>query len=169
MKKVSILLVALMVSMMAFGAVASADTVLGQAIYPAHGSRAFCVATVAMDGDTITAAMIEEFQFVNPETFTTVPNAENFTNADGNVLGSKRLNDEAYSANMEANGGATQTLGTSYKAIEAFCVGKTVAELEAAIEGKTAEEVLEQDVVSSSTLTDTLGYLQAIIEAAKSI
>lgn len=167
MKKVSILLVVLMVSLMAMSAVAMADTVLGQALYAAHGTRAFCVATVAMDGDVITAVYLDEYQFVNPETFEGVPNAESFTNADGNVLASKRLNDAAYSASMEANGGATQTLAASYEAIEAFCVGKTIAELEAATDGVAAEDML--DVVTSSTLADTLGYLLSIIEAAKSI
>ena len=44
-------------------------------------------------------------------------------------------------------------------------VGKTIAELEAAIDGKTAEETV--DVVSGCTLVDTLGYLQGIIAAAK--
>ncbi|MDL2319183.1 hypothetical protein LJC74_08970 [Eubacteriales bacterium OttesenSCG-928-A19] len=164
MKKISLLLAILMVAVMALGATAVAETKLGQAMFPAHGSRAFCIATVAMDGDVITAALIEEFQFLG-EGFEGVPNAENFTNEDGNVLGSKRLNDEAYSANMAANGGATQNLVTSYNAIEAFVTGKTVAELEELIDGKTAEEVV--DAVSSSTLTDTLGYIETIILAAK--
>lgn len=166
MKKISLVLAIIMVSMMAMGAVALADTKLGQALYAAHGDKAFCVATVAMDGDVITAVLIEEFQYLSPETFETVPNPETFTAENGNVLASKRNNDEAYSANM-ANAGSTQSLVTSYEAIEAFVVGKTVAELEAAIEGKTAEETV--DAVSSSTLVDTLGYIEAIIAAAKSI
>ena len=53
----------------------------------------------------------------------------------------------------------------SYKAIEAFVTGKTIAELEAAIEGKTKEEMV--DAVSSSTLVDTLGYVQGLLAAAK--
>lgn len=163
-KKVSLFLAVTMLLMLAVGATAVAETKMGQAQYAAHGTRAFCVATVAMDGDVITGAIIDEFQFVSPESFTGVPNAETFTNADGNVLASKRLNDEAYSANMASNAGATQSLVTSYKAIEEFVVGKTVAELQAAIEGKDAAEFA--DVVSSSTLVDTFGYIQAIIEAA---
>lgn len=165
MKKFSLILAIMMVSMMALGAVAVAEPVLGQALFAAHGTRAFAITTVAMEGDTIAAALIEEFQFVSPETFEGVPNAENFTNADGNVLGAKRVNNEAYSANMTERGGATQTLLASYEAIEAFCVGKTVAELEEIVNGKTAEEVV--DAVSSSTLVDTLGYINSVIEAAK--
>ena len=45
------------------------------------------------------------------------------------------------------------------------CTGKTIAELEAAIEGKTKEEMV--DAVSSSTLVDTLGYVQGLLAAAK--
>lgn len=164
MKKLSLALAILLVAMLGLGASALAETKMGQALYAAHGTRAFCVATVAMDGDTIAAALLDEFQFVSPEGFATVPNPETFTNADGNVLGSKRLNDEAYSANM-ANSGATQNLVTSYKAIEAYVVGMTVADLEAALEGKTSEDMV--DAVSSSTLTDTYGYLMAILEAAR--
>ena len=163
MKKLAILCLALI--MMVSVAVASAETVLKQALYPAHGTRAFCIATVAMDGDVITAALLEEFQYLG-EGSIPVPNPENFTNESGSILAAKRVNNEFYSANMSANGGATQELATSYKAVEAFCVGKTVAELEAAIEGKVAEDMA--DVVTSSTLVDTLGYIQAVIEAAKS-
>ncbi len=166
-KMISLFLAVLLVSLTLVGAVALAETKLGQAMYPAHGSRAFCVATVAMNGDVIEAALIEEFQFCAPEGFASVPNPENFTNADGNILASKRGSDEGYSANMAANGGATQNLVESYKAIEAFVAGKTVAELEAAIEGKTKEEMI--DAVTSSTLADTLGYIEAIIAAAKSV
>lgn len=163
-KRAFLFLAVLMVSMVALSAFAMAETVLKQAIYPAHGTRAICIATVAMDGDVITAVLLEEFQFMG-EGSIPVPNAEAFTNADGNILGAKRVNNEFYSGNMAERGGATQDLIVSYMAIEEFCVGKTVAELEAAIEGKTAEEAI--DVVASCTLVDTLGYLQAVIEAAK--
>lgn len=164
MKKFSCLFLAVL--MVVIVSCAVAETVLGQAIYPAHGTRAFCIATVAMDGDVITAARIEEFQFMG-EGSTPVPNPEAFTNADNNILGAKRVNNEFYSTNMKERGEATQTLLESYQAIEAFCVGKTAAELEAFVEGKTAEEMV--DAVASCTLADTLGYLQAIIEAAKSV
>lgn len=162
-KKISLVLALVMVSVVGLAASAMAEVTLGQAIYPAHGERAFCVATVAMNGDVIEAAYLDEYQFLSPDGFEGVPNPEAFTNADGNVLSSKRVNDEGYSANM-ANSGSTQSLATSYAAIEAYVAGMTIDELAAAIDGKTAEEMV--DAVSSSTLADTLGYLQAILEAA---
>ena len=166
-KKIALLLVVCMVSILAMGSVASAEPKIGQALYAAHSDKAFCVATVVMDGDKIVDALIDEFQFVSPDTFTGVPNTAAFTNADGYVLASKRLNSEPYSANMVAKAGATQPLLTSYEAIEAFVTGKTIAELEEAIKDKTSEQMV--DVVSSSTLVDTLGYINALIAAAKSI
>ena len=75
------------------------------------------------------------------------------------------MNNGLYSTNMTTKAGATTPLGVSYKAIEAFVTGKTIAELEAAIEGKTKEEMV--DAVSSSTLVDTLGYVQGLLAAAK--
>lgn len=160
----TIFLAVLLMATLALGGAASAEVKLGQAIYAAHGTYAFCVATVAMEGDTISAAIIEEFQYLG-EGFEPVPNPETFTREDGNILSSKRLNDEAYSANM-ANAGSTQSLVTSYKAIEEYVVGKTIAELEALVAGD-AEGVA--DAVSSSTLVDTDNYIRAIIEAAKAI
>jgi len=46
-------------------------------------------------------------------------------------------------------------------------IGKTGAELEAEVNGKTAEEVV--DTVAGCTLADTLGYINGIIEAAKNV
>ncbi len=122
---------------------------------------ASAVLTVAMDGDTIVAAHIDEFQFMDAATAEGVPNSDasfgqNYP--EGKVLASKVVNDGLYSTNMTTKAGATTPLGVSYNAIEAFVTGKTIAELEAAIEGKTKEEMV--DAVSSSTLVDTLGYVQ---------
>ncbi len=175
--KIALLLVVCMVTILAFTAFASAEPKIGQVQYAAHGTKAFCVATVIVDGDKIVDALIEEFQFVDPATFTNpVPNPDTFKNADGFVLASKRSNAETYSANMATKGGATQPLLTSYQAIEAFVTGKTIAELEtfaadfaAKLEGKeeAAKTSIITDAVSGSTLTDTLGYIQALIAAAK--
>ncbi len=175
--KIALLLVVCMVTILAFTAFASAEPKIGQAEYAAHGTKAFCVATVIVDGDKIVDALIEEFQFVDPAAFKSpVPNPDTFKNADGFVLASKRLNNEAYSANMATKGGATQPLLTSYEAIEAFVTGKTIAELEAfatdfaaKLEGKEEadKKPIIVDAVSGSTLTDTLGYIQALIAAAK--
>jgi hypothetical protein len=164
MKKLAFLLLAVLMLTASTGAFA--ETRLGQSIYPAHGTRAFCVTTVAMEGDVITAVLIDEYQFLG-EGFIPVPNPENFTNEAGNALSSKRVNNEAYSAMMTERGGATLELLTSYQGIEAFCVGKTIAELEAFIEGKVAEDLV--DAITSCTLEDTLGYIEAVIEAAKAV
>ncbi len=143
-----------------------ASVKIGQALYAAHGTNAFCLATVAMNGNIITDALLDEFQYVDPATFKSpVPNSDAFKNADGYVLASKRANNDAYSALMSEKGKATQSLLTSYQAIEAFVTGKTIADLETLVAGKTAPEMV--DAVSGSTLQDTLGYLQALIAAGK--
>lgn len=165
MKKLSILLVLALVCSVAFGGMAVAEVQMGQAYYAAHGSYSFCVATVAMEGDVISGVVIDEFQYL-AEGAVAVPNTETFTTAEGKVLASKRLNDESYSAGM-AEAGSTQNLALSYDAIEEFVVGKTLADLEALVDGKTSEDFV--DAVAGSTLTDTLGYLQAVIEAVKTV
>ena len=66
---------------------------------------------------------------------------------------------------ITACGGSTVALVDNYEAIQSFAEGKTIAELEAAIDGKSATEVV--DAVSGATLVDTIGYLENIIEAAK--
>ncbi len=174
--KIALLLVVAMVTILAFTAFASAEPKLGQVQYAAHGTKAFCVATVIVDGDKIVDALLDEFQFVDPAAYSSpVPNPDTFKNADGFVLISKRLNNETYSGNMATRGGATQPLLTSYQAIEAFVTGKTIAEVEAVIADLTAKlegkeeadkKPIIMDTVSGSTLTDTLGYLQALVAAA---
>ncbi len=175
--KIALLLVVCMVTILAFTAFAAAETKIGQVQYAAHGTKAFCVATVVLDGDKIVNALLDEYQFVDPAVYTnTVPNPDTFKNADGYVLVSKRLNNDLYSSNMATKGGSTQSLLTSFQAIEAFVNGKTVAELEAFVadfaaklEGKEDpdKKAIIVDTVAGSTLTDTLGYIQALIEAAK--
>ena len=49
--------------------------------------------------------------------------------------------------------------------LEDWCIGKTVAALEAEIAGKDAAAMV--DAVSGCTLVDTLGYVNGLIEAAK--
>lgn len=166
-KLLTAVLAALMALCLILPAVAEGEVTIGQALYAAHGTKCFAVLTVAMEGDTIVAAHIDEYQFMSAETSVGVPNSDadfgtNFP--EGMVLASKRVNNEAYSANM-AGAGSTVALADNYAAIEAFVTGKTVADLEAEIEGKTAEDMV--DAVSGCTLVDTLGYVQGLIEAAK--
>ena len=113
---------------------------LGQVQFAAHGTKCFAVITVVLEGDTIVIAHIDEYQV--GAGMVGVPNSENgfggFT--DGKVLYSKRVNAEAYSANM-ANAGSTVALDVNYDFVQAFAEGKTVAELEAIIaEGPVVTE-----------------------------
>ena len=160
-------IVALLVVCMAMPALADGIKI-GQVQYAAHGTKCFAVMTVAMDGDKIAAAYIDEYQFMG-EGSIGVPNSEaDFGTAypEGKVLVSKRVNNEAYSANM-AKSGSTVMLADNYAAIEAFVTGKTIAELEAAVAGKDAAAMV--DAVSGCTLVDTLGYVNGLIEAAKAV
>src|SRR5699024_10433914 len=78
-----------------------------------HGTKSFAATFVGLEDDTITHAFIDEFQFMGEGDWSGVPNsdgafAEGY--AEDSVLVSKVENDEAYSAMMEENAGATMTL-----------------------------------------------------------
>ena len=164
MKK--ILLVALALLVLTMSVAAAEDIKIGQVQYAAHGTKCFAVMTVAMQGDVIADAYIDEYQFMATGSVG-VPNSESdFGTAypEGKVLASKKVNADAYSENMK-KAGSTVHLADNYAAIEAFVIGKTVAELEAEIAGKDAAAMV--DAVSGSTLVDTLGYVNGLIEAAK--
>ena len=168
MKKVLALVLALALMLPVF-ALADDTVKIGQVDYAAHGTKCFAVLTVAVQGDKIVAAYIDEFQFMDAATAEGVPNSDADFGAsypEGKVLASKKVNAALYSTNMQ-KAGSTQALDVNYAAIEAFVTGKTIAELEAAIEGKTSEEMV--DVVSGCTLVDTLGYVTGLLEAAKSV
>ena len=138
---------------------------LGQVQWAAHGTKCFAVMTVVVEGDVIVAALIDEYQFGSG--MTGVPNSEvMFANEEGKVLYSKRVNAEAYSTNMQ-KAGSTVALDVNYDLIQAFVVGKTVSELEAAIAGFGGDATKAVDAVSGATLVDTLGYLQGLLAAAK--
>ena len=165
MKKIVAALVAvLMLATMI--APAMAEVKLGQSIFAAHGTKCFAVITVALDGDKIVDAHIDEFQMMAADTSVAVPNSAVMIEIEGKVLGSKRQNAAAYSENMK-KAGSTVAIDANYDIIEAYATGKTVAELEAELTGKTAEEMV--DAVAGCTLVDTLGYLNGILEAAKNV
>ncbi len=168
MKKVFCLLLTLCLMLPLF-AMADDAIAIGQTDYAAHGTKCFAVLTVAVQGDKIVAAYIDEFQFMDAATAQGVPNSDaDFGKSypEGKVLASKKTNAALYSENMK-KAGSTVALDVNYAAIEEFVTGKTIAELEAAIEGKTAEEMV--DAVSGCTLVDTLGYVKGLLEAAKSV
>ena len=165
-KLLSLLLVLCMLLPVAALAEEAPAIKLGQVQWAAHGTKCFAVMTVVLEGDKIVAALIDEYQ-VGAD-MVGVPNSENGFGgfADGNVLYSKRVNAEAYSTNMQ-KAGSTVALDVNYDLIQAFCVGKTVSELELAIVGFGGDATKAVDAVSGATLVDTLGYLQGLLAAAK--
>ena len=177
MKKTLALILSLMM-LLSVSALAEEPSVepikLGQVDYAAHGAQCFAVITAAVQGDTIIAAYIDEFQVMNGASGAVgVPNSgaafgANIVGYDGEnqkVLGSKKANTNFYSAGMADHGGSTQPLLVSYEAIEAYVAGKTIAELEAAVDGVEAAAFI--DAVSGATLADTLNYVKGVIAAAK--
>ncbi len=167
MKKIlSVVIAALLLMSMMIPAMAEGEIKLGQSIFAAHGTKCFAVITVAMAGDKIVAAHIDEFQMLAAGEAVGVPNSEVMFEIEGKVLGSKRVNAEMYSTNMQ-KAGSTVAIDANYDAIQAHVMGKTVAELEAEVAGKAAEEMV--DAVAGCTLADTLGYINGIIEAAKNV
>jgi hypothetical protein len=140
-----------------------------------HG-HGFAVVTAVIQGETICLAKIDEFQFMGDREDVAaigVPVADGTfsqTNAETgavSVLGSKRVNSDLYSLNMQRAGSKVQ-IAANYDAIEKFCVGKTIAELEEILDKYTEETKAEfVDVVSSATTADTLNYAKGILAAAK--
>ena len=167
MKKfLALLLVACMLLPFAAMAEETPAIKIGQVQWAAHGTKGLAVMTVVLQGDVIVAALIDEYQV--GAGMVGVPNSENgfggFT--DGKVLYSKRVNAEAYSANMQKSG-STVALDVNYDLIQNFCVGKTVSELELAVVGFGGDATKAVDAVAGATLVDTLGYLQGLLAAAK--
>lgn len=138
-----------------------------------HGTRSFASTVVLMQGDIIVDAFIDEFQFVQGEDWTGVPNAKDADGfgggvEEGNILISKRADSEGYSAMMAENAGSTVAYADNLDAIQAAVQGKTVAEVEeliAEVQG-LGEEGNISDVVSGATLVDAAGYLQTVVDAA---
>ena len=174
MKKLISVVLAAMLLLAAVSAFAEAPAEpqpikLGQIVTYLHG-HGFGVVTAVVQGETIVLAKIDEFQFMGDREdikAVGVPIGEGTisqTNADTGavtVLGSKRVNSDLYSLNMQRAGSKVQ-IAANYNAIEAFVVGKTIAEVEAVSKSDKAV-----DAVSGATLVDTANYLAAIVEAAK--
>ena len=138
---------------------------IGQVEAAAHGTKCFTLATAVTDGDKVVLAYIDDFQYLDGAEATGVPNSEtlkdNLTDPT-KVLGSKRVNAEMYSANM-AKIGATIAIDENFNMVQDYVAGKTIAELKE-LGGKSSEEVL--DTISSTTLVDAPGYVNAIVMAA---
>ena len=169
MKKILVLALVL-VSVFSIAAVsfAAEPIIMGKADWAAHGTRCFAVAVVALQGDVIVGAYLDEYQMLPRADAIGVPNSdkafgEAFANPD-QALSSKKLNNEYYSNNM-ANAGSTVTIANNFKALEEFVVGMTVAELEELLTNNDHEAMV--DMVTGATLVDNYGYLTAFWAAAK--
>lgn len=142
---------------------------MGRVEYAAHGTKSFAVAIVAMSGDTIIGASLDEYQFMDKSVATGVPNSDkdfgqNYKDPNI-VLASKKANAEYYSEHMKEAAGATTPINESMDAIEKFVTGKTITDLEKTLDDNSPEEMV--DAVSGATLVDTKGYVEALLEAAK--
>ncbi len=173
MKKLLALLLSALLLMSAAGATAEGEVVMGQVEYAAHGTGAFAVITVALQNDVILAAKIDEFQFIGSRedlAAVGVPNSDGSFGKnypEGMVLGSKRVNSDLYSLNMQRAGSYVQ-IAANFDYIEAFVKGKTIAELEEILSGYTDEnKAAFVDAVSGATTADTLGYARGVLAAAK--
>ncbi|MBR6300077.1 MAG: hypothetical protein IKR36_04175 [Clostridia bacterium] len=174
MKKIVAILLAAMMLLSATAVFAEApaepqEIKLGQVVCYLHG-HGFAVVTAVIQGETICLAKIDEFQFMGDREDVAaigVPVADGTfsqTNAETgavSVLGSKRVNSDLYSLNMQRAGSKVQ-IAANYDAIEKFVVGKTIAQLEAAVDVEGFA-----DMVSCATLVDTPNYVKGIIAAAK--
>lgn len=130
-----------------------------------HGDRSFANAVVAVEGDKIVAASIDEYQYIE-EGITSQGEGSDFANdySDSKtVLASKLENNDFYSDLMAEKAGSTVTIKENFEAIENFVAGKTVEEIKETIAG--AKEGEKVEAVSGATLVDTAGYLQLIVDA----
>lgn len=139
---------------------------LGRIEGAAHGDKAFTIAAALTDGSTVVLSYLDEFQTTTPsDAIIGVPGSNGgFGEGFGpeSVLISKRYNNDYYSGLMTSNAGATVSIADNYDAIQNYCNGKSISELEPMAVGEGI------DAVSGATLVDTANYIQTIIDAAKS-
>ena len=144
------------------------DITLKYSLGAPHGEKGFGNAVVALEGDKIIAASIDEYQYLEDADTSLKDDsefAENYAE-DNVVLASKLENDESYSDLMEEKAEATKTIKENYEAIENFVAGKTIDEVKEVISDHEDDDSVE--AVSGATLVDTVGYLQLIVDAAES-
>lgn len=158
---------------LAFGMVgtglASEGIKMGKAEGATNGTKSFSVAVVALQGDVIVGAYLDEYEMFSKSDTIGVPNSDSdfgkaFANPDMH-LASKKTNDAWYSSLMNKYAGATVTITNNFKAMESFVIGKTVAELEAIVTSNDKAALV--DIVTGATLADTKGYLSTLLAAAK--
>lgn len=129
----------------------------------AHGDKCFTSVVVATaDDGSILAVSVDDYQFMPAGStgITPVPNSDAGLAAGyatGQVLMSKTVNTDAYSAMMKEKAQATTPWIESMAAIESFVAGQKISDVKAK----------GPDAVSGATLVDTAGYVKAAVEAAK--
>ena len=139
---------------------------IGQSYTATSDYDYFTYAVAVVQGDTIVAAYLDDFQFFDTADgadIVGVPNSDADFGADyaeGKVLTSKRENAAYYSA-MMAKAGSTVAIDANFDAIQNHVNGMTIADAEA-----LAGSENPVDAVSGATLADTAGYIQAILDAA---
>lgn len=142
------------------------DDIIVQQIYGTAGAKNAITDTfVVLENGKIIAANIDEYQYIEGKG---VPNSdnkfgENFADSE-NKLASKLENNEEYSKLMNDKAEATNKLDENFKAIQDFVVGKTPEEIKEVIDNN--ENGTPVDAVSGATLTNTVGYLEEIYNAA---
>lgn len=127
-----------------------------------HGTKAFANAVSLVQGSTLVASSIDEFQFVAAgEGVISVPNSDKAFGLDnvveGQVLTSKSANTAAYSKGMADKAGSTTGWLDSMAAIEESVAGQEIA----------AISITGPDDVSGATLVDTANYAQLAVDAAR--
>lgn len=138
------------------------DLKLGRTNAACHGTKAFGDAVSLVQGSTLVATNIDEFQFFDATTagLTPVPNSDKSFGqgyAEGKVLASKAVNNTVYSELMKEKAQATTPWLDSITAIENALAGKDVSEV----------KLSGPDAVSGATLVDTAAYAKVAAGAAQ--
>jgi hypothetical protein len=150
---------------------AAGTLVMRQGYAAPHGTQSVAAVNVTLNGDTIVAARLDEFQYVDKSAdWTGVPNSDkDFGKGypSGKFLIGKAQNSKPYSALMKKEAKATKTWEESMTAIQNYVKGKKVSDLKQTVSDLKATKKVS-DVVSGATFADTAGYVQAIYDVASS-
>ncbi|MBY4797658.1 twin-arginine translocation signal domain-containing protein [Collinsella sp. AGMB00827] len=144
------------------GELAEGEAKFGRVVEAIHSKMAFGSAVSLVQGDTLVATSIDEFQFFDAKTegVKPVPNSDKGFGAgyaEGQVLVSKGTNDSIYSALMKEHGKATKGYLESLHALEDDIAGKKLDDL----------ADVDVDAISGSTLVDGGNYIAAAQHAGK--
>lgn len=140
------------------------DLKVGRVLGAAHGEDALTHAVSLVQGDTLVAASIDDYEFFDATMAGLMPmpsSDKTFGKSyiAGKVLASKSVNNDVYSAKMKKEGNATQLWLDSMSAIESFVAGKDISNVKAD----------SPDAVSGATFVGTAGYVKTADDAAKTV